>query len=361
MRSRFSKSNPPECVKYMGKKYRLKKGAIPARSAEQKIKHVSQALGRLEYLGYPAKPVATLTNTWTIDRKNLLNSTDVDGKHPSLIMWNPLTTELILAADDDVTMHVYLYDTYKPHMRSYVGDSYDDWVRAYVDDRFTNKLYVHDWEPILLYWPYLDMSQRRDAERLHKQGMKAFARMLEVNGVNIGKLRQAAMPAKAAEQKLRQVESAMIRVQQQGYPAKPTPMIAKKWTMNPNDILASTDSEGSTPLLIMWNPITAELLLTSEEDVNAPLHTMLHRRHRNDIIEYADSGYDDWVRGVYSKDSNEVAVYKWGPLLKYMMFMDDRERRYADKLQKEGNEAFKRMLEMNGAASHRVRMKSSST
>ncbi len=172
------------------------------------------------------------------------------------------------------------------------------------------------------------------------------------------RLKKAALPAKSAEQKMGQVERAMTRLEQQGYPANLTPKLQKDWTINPDDLLESVDNLDSTPYLIMWNPITSELLFTSDADVNAPAHVFLHHRHKNTVTKYADAGYDDWIRGVYDSSKNEVAIYKWEPLSRYMMFLDSRMRRHADRLQREGTQAFKRMLEMHGAGSHTVRMKS---
>jgi len=172
------------------------------------------------------------------------------------------------------------------------------------------------------------------------------------------RLKKGAMPAKQAEQKVSQVDRAMNRVSQQGYPIVLPPKMKSEWTINSNDLIESVDTKGGKPFLIMWNPITSELLMASDEDINAPLHVFLHKRFKDNVVQYQDSGYDDWVRAFYDNSIDEIAVYAWGPLLKYIPFLDGKERRYADRLQSEGNKAFQRMLEMHGAGSHKLRMKS---
>jgi len=178
----FSASKPPVFIKYMGKKYRLKQSAIPAREAERKLEQVSAAIGRLERTGYPMLPVSTLTEEWTIDPKNIMNSKDEEGDSPLLIMWNPLTTELLLASENHTIFHADLHTKYMSSLRSYENPGYDDWVRAYTKKYANHHINVHEWNPLQDYWYYYNASQRRRVESLQRKGVEYFKRMLEMHG-----------------------------------------------------------------------------------------------------------------------------------------------------------------------------------
>jgi hypothetical protein len=158
------------------------------------------------------------------------------------------------------------------------------------------------------------------------------------------KLRCAAPPARPANQKLEQVAQALASLEQGGYQIKLPPKMQKSWTINHNDLLKSVDAMDGSPMLLMWNPITSELLMGSDLDVNAPLHSILHSRNKKDLQTYPDANYADWVRGLYDGGLNKLIVYKWEPLNRYFVRLSEEDRERARQLQKLGVKAFGKLL-----------------
>ena len=175
---RFSETDPPEFIEYQGSRYRLKKAAMPAKQAEQKLAQIERSLDRTAQQGYPAHPLSKMKDEgWKIDPKDVLSSVGATGEVPKVIMWNPLTDDLLMS-DDNEEFHVDLHERYKGDVSSYPGYSYDDWVRAYMSESDPNHWVAYAWGPLLEHMPYFSNSQRKQAYRLQTEGAKAFKRMV---------------------------------------------------------------------------------------------------------------------------------------------------------------------------------------
>ena len=193
MKLRFSKTSPPEFVEYRGHKYRLKKAAIPARQADQKLDQVARAMSRIEQQGYNAELLPALKRDWSIDTENLMASEGRrHGTTPHFVMWNPLTNELLLAEEEDFSLHKDLYAAHENNVVSYPSAQYEDWARGFIksdrvatDDGYT-------WKDALIYWKwtplhrdhlyYLSGSQRREAERLTSKSRGIFKKLMDALG-----------------------------------------------------------------------------------------------------------------------------------------------------------------------------------
>lgn len=182
MRSHFSETNPPEFIEYQGQRYRLREGAMPARQAEQKLEQVTRALARTERQSYPAHLLPSIKAQWNI-ASNLMESTDKEsGNTPELVMWNPLTDELLISGESNF-FHVDLHRDYENEITSYAGAGYDDWARFFVADSDPKLLYLHPWDPLMLHSRYYSAPQKRQSSSLQRSGQKAAKRMLYFKGV----------------------------------------------------------------------------------------------------------------------------------------------------------------------------------
>ncbi len=185
MRERFSKTNPPEFVEYRGYKYRLKKAAMPVKQAEQKLAQVARAVDRIGSQGASADLIPTQKGRWDINPSNLLDSV---GKRydepPYLIMWNPLSAELMLAEESDFRFHMDMYEKYSPSLVSYPGANYDDWVRGYVVEDKDDEVRVWEWLPLYHFLSYFSPREYQEATSFHRRGARLFEKMLAAKGAS---------------------------------------------------------------------------------------------------------------------------------------------------------------------------------
>lgn len=176
-----------------------------------------------------------------------------------------------------------------------------------------------------------------------------FPKIVHYRG-KLYRLVEAVMPAKAAEVKLKSLSSAVAR--------EPTARIvnADEWDLGVGGILDLTNKkDGGGPMLVMWNPVTSEMLISSARDVDIAMHSELFKRHRGKLRDYPLPHFRDWARGSIDTTANEVVLWKWDPLLEYIVYLSSpNERAEMDRIHKQGLDAFKNVLSDLGAGRFRV-------
>lgn len=168
-------------VVYRGKTYRLVEAVMPAKAAEVKVKSLSNAVAR--------EPRARVVNAsdWAMGEGGILDITNnIDGGEPLLVMWNPVTTEMIISSDRDlaVAIHSDLFKKYRSRLKDYPLPHFRDWARASLDTT-KGSARLWRWDPLLEHIVYLNSPQDQvEVERIHKQGLNAFKQVLTDLGVH---------------------------------------------------------------------------------------------------------------------------------------------------------------------------------
>lgn len=165
------------------------------------------------------------------------------------------------------------------------------------------------------------------------------------------RLVEAVMPAKAAEVKMKSLSSAVAR-------ENPTARIvnADDWEMGEGGILDITSKkDGGGPMLVMWNPVTSEMAISSDRDTGIVNHYELFKRYRSKFRDYPLPHFRDWARGSIDTTANEAVLWKWDPLLEHVVYLNTpREYTEMERIHKQGLAAFKNVLSGLGAGNFRV-------
>ncbi len=147
------------------------------------------------------------------------------------------------------------------------------------------------------------------------------------------------MEAKRAPMKVRQLEGAMGR--------SPSGKLVNRddWDVGAGGLLDATNTkDGGKPMLVMWNPVTSEIIMSSDRDLDAFFHGALFKIMRSKLRDYPLPHFRDWVRASVDQDAKKVVMWSWEPLVEYSMWLQtDGERRQMDALHKKGNPAFQRL------------------
>ncbi len=156
------------------------------------------------------------------------------------------------------------------------------------------------------------------------------------------------MEAKRAPMKVRQLEGATGRA--------PTGKLVNRddWDVGAEGLLSATSTkDDGKPMLVMWNPVTSEIIMSSDRDLDVYHHSKLFTRMRPKLRDYPLSNFRDWVRSSVNQTEKKVVMWPWEPLVEYSMWMQtDGERRHMDALHKKGNPAFERLIASLGSGDY---------
>jgi len=156
------------------------------------------------------------------------------------------------------------------------------------------------------------------------------------------------MEAKRAPMKMRQLEGAMGRT--------PSGKLVNRddWDVGADGLLDATNTkDGGTPMLVMWNPVTSEVIMSSDRDLDVFHHSKLFKKMRPKLRDYPLPHFRDWVRASVNQTEKKVVMWPWDPLMEYAMWLQtDGERRHMDALHKKGNPAFQQLLANLGSGDY---------
>lgn len=156
------------------------------------------------------------------------------------------------------------------------------------------------------------------------------------------------MEAKRAPMKVRQLEGAMGRAPSSNL------VSSDDWEVGDSGLLDATNiKDGGAPMLVMWNPVTSEVIMSSDRDLDAFHHSALFKRMRPKLKDYPLAHFRDWVRASVNQTEKKVVMWPWDPLTEYAMWMQtDGERRHMDAIHKKGNPSFERLVAGLGSGAY---------
>lgn len=161
---------------------------------------------------------------------------------------------------------------------------------------------------------------------------------------------EAVMPAKAAEVKLRQLQRAVER------PPSAKLINAGTWTPGEKGILTSVHQDGGLPMLVMWNPVTSEMIMSSDKDLDIYHHGALFKKMRPQLKDYPFPHMRDWVRASVDQDKKEIALWPWQPLLEHVVYLQSPEdQKQMEAVHSKGNPAFERLIQELGSGDYTFR------
>jgi len=165
------------------------------------------------------------------------------------------------------------------------------------------------------------------------------------------RLVEAVMPAKAAEVKMNQLRGAVERAPQARV------VNSDQWDLGEGGILDITSKkDGGSPMLVMWNPITSEMLISSSKDTNIALHSDLFKRNRGKLKDYPLPHIRDWVRSSIDSSTKEIVLWPWDPLFAHVVYLNTpRELTEMERIHAKGLTAFKQVMTDLGAGSYKFR------
>lgn len=159
---------------------------------------------------------------------------------------------------------------------------------------------------------------------------------------------EAVMPAKAAEVKVRQLLNATGRA--------PSAKLVNldEWDVDEKGLLAATNTkDGGKPMLVMWNPVTAELLMSSDKNLNIVHHWDLFKKLRPKLKDYPLPHVRDWVRASVEQDSKRIRLWPWEPLLEHIVYLQSSgEQRQMNEIHSKANRSFERLISELGSAGY---------
>ena len=166
-----------------------------------------------------------------------------------------------------------------------------------------------------------------------------FSNIVQYRGRSY-RLIEAVMPAKAAEVKMKSLGSAVAR-------ENPSARVvnADEWEMGEGGILdLKSKMDGGSPMLVMWNPVTSEMLISSDME-NVVTHTELFKKHRGKLRDYPIPHFRDWARATVNATGGGARLWKWDPLLEHVVYLSSpREQSEMGRIHKKGLESFKKVL-----------------
>ena len=162
------------------------------------------------------------------------------------------------------------------------------------------------------------------------------------------RLVSAVMPEKVAEQKVKQLTRAVDR------PPSGKLVNLDEWDVDEKGLLAATNTEdGGVPMLVMWNPVTSEIAMSSNRDMDILNHTALFKKIRAKLRDYPFSHFTDWVRASVNQDMKKVLTWSWQPLLEHVMYlMSPHEQRQMGDIHSKGNAVFEQLLPTLGSGGY---------
>jgi len=162
---------------------------------------------------------------------------------------------------------------------------------------------------------------------------------------------EAVMPAKAAEVKVRQLQRAVAR------PPTAKMVNSSDWVPGEGGILSSVSTkDDGLPMLVMWNPITSEMMMSSDKNLSIITHSDLFKKMRPQLKDYPFSHIRDWVRASVDQSKKEVALWPWQPLLEHVMYLQSPEDlRQMESIHARGNPVFEQLIQELGSGNYSFR------
>jgi len=162
---------------------------------------------------------------------------------------------------------------------------------------------------------------------------------------------EAVMEARAAEFKMRQLQTATDRA-----PRAKLVNLAD-WDVGEAGVLSAINTKDSgLPMLLLWNPVTSEFLMSSDRDLDVVNHSEFFKKMQNKVKDYPLPNIRDWVRASVDQSSKVVTLWPWEPLLGYSVYLHDaHEKRQVKQVQAKANPMFEQLVSELGSGNYSFR------